>query len=312
MHFQKLITMQRALFSIILVLVLVPWTANAAVPAAPTNLIVTTVSAGQIGLAWTDNSNDEVYFIIEMQDAYGVYSQYNWTYANVTTTDLVGLASGTTYTFRVVAFNYDGRSYSDPVTATTVVIPVPVITSVTALSTSEIEIKWTDTRTDVMQYWIEVSDGGFFPNYYQAEPNERSLILTSLFPNTQYNIKMYSLDFSWVSSPYSDPVLATTKSDVSAPVLQATALSSKRIKLTWTDPTTDEMTYYVEYFKGTEGTYIVLDQLPADSITYTHTNLEAGATYTYRVRSFNGSYYGPYSLPVTVTTGCISEGPYIK
>jgi hypothetical protein len=96
-------------------------------------------------------------------------------------------------------------------------------------------------------------------------------------------------------------------------VLQAAALSSKRIKLTWQDVTNNETACYVEYRKGSDGSFVVLDTLPANTITYTHTNLEPDISYIYRIRSYNGTYYGPYSNEVAVTTpGCVQEGPYIK
>jgi hypothetical protein len=311
---RELRTGHRALFLIILALaLLVPCSATAATPAAPTNLTANALSPSQIRLDWTDNSSDESYFGVERKDANGIFQLWAYAPVNATTMDMGGLDPGTTYTYRVSAINAGGQTYSNEASATTVVIPVLVITSVTALSTSEIEIRWSDTRTDVMQYWIEITDGSFFYDMRQADAGATSLIVSNLYPNTEYTITIRSMDSQWNFSPYSLPAKSTTLSDTIATTLTAVSLSSKRIKLTWADVTSNEMQYFVEYRKGNDSAYVVLEPLPADTITYTHTNLVAGATYTYRVRSYNGSYYGPYSNEVTLTTaGCVQEGQYIK
>jgi hypothetical protein len=224
-----------------------------------------------------------------------------------------GLDPGTTYTYRVAAINANGQSYSNEASATTVAIPAPVITGVTALSTSEIEIRWTDSRTDAMQYEIEITGGPYGTEMRQADQSATSLVVSFLYPNTEYTFKIRSADTSWTYSPYSNEARATTQSDTVPPVLQAAALSSKRVKLTWADVTNNETAYYVENRKESDGGFVVLDTLPANTITYTHTNLDPDISYIYRVRSYNGTYYGPYSNEVAVTTpGCVQEGPYIK
>ncbi|CAG1017797.1 hypothetical protein BURC_02493, partial [Burkholderiaceae bacterium] len=95
-------------------------------PAAPSNLIATQASASQINLAWTDNSNNESGFNIE-RSSNGV----NWTPLtgvgiNATSYQNISLTCGTTYHYRVYAYNAVGNSpHSNTSTATTMACPTP-------------------------------------------------------------------------------------------------------------------------------------------------------------------------------------------
>jgi hypothetical protein len=91
---------------------------------APTNLTATAISDSQIDLEWDDNSSNEEGFIIERSDdGGGSWTQIHDTAApNVTTYSDTGLDAGTTYWYRVYAYNTtDGTvsSYSNVASATT-------------------------------------------------------------------------------------------------------------------------------------------------------------------------------------------------
>jgi hypothetical protein len=90
-------------------------------PAAPSNLTAITVSGSQINLSWQDNSADETGFIVERKTgAGGTWGQAGTTASNVTTFNNTGLASGTTYFYRVQATSGAGSSgYSNEASATT-------------------------------------------------------------------------------------------------------------------------------------------------------------------------------------------------
>ncbi|MCB0162587.1 MAG: DNRLRE domain-containing protein [Anaerolineae bacterium] len=91
------------------------------IPAPPTSLTATDVSATQINLVWQDNSNNETGFKIERSPN----GSSNWTQiatvgVNATTYANTGLSPSTTYFFRVRAYNGSGNSaYSNIANATT-------------------------------------------------------------------------------------------------------------------------------------------------------------------------------------------------
>lgn len=94
----------------------------ATVPAAPTNLSATAVSASQINLQWLDKSNNETGFRLQRRTATGTFADIT-TAASANSTafsNTAGLSAGTTYFYRIRAFNGTGDSaYSGEASATT-------------------------------------------------------------------------------------------------------------------------------------------------------------------------------------------------
>ncbi|MFQ5613135.1 MAG: fibronectin type III domain-containing protein [Anaerolineae bacterium] len=100
-------------------------TSAGAIPSPPGNLTALALSQMQILLQWTDNSNNETGFKIE-QSLNGVsgWTQIATTPANVTSHAPPGLNCGTTYHYRVRAYNASGNSpYSNTASATTLACP---------------------------------------------------------------------------------------------------------------------------------------------------------------------------------------------
>ncbi len=148
-------------------------------PAAPTNLSAIADSAAlQIGLYWTDNSqagdpDNETSFIIER----GVKSKRNISFQQIATagpdevsftdTTDTGLKASTAYYYRVKARNaYGDSAYTNNASATTPsgggggssnVPAAPSGLSGTALSSSEIELSWTDNSGNEDGFSIERS-----------------------------------------------------------------------------------------------------------------------------------------------------------
>ncbi len=93
-----------------------------AVPAAPTSLVAAAVSKSQINLTWTDNANNETGFRIERCKGTTCtnFALIATVSVNVTTYANTGLLKGTTYRYRVYAYNASGNSaYSNIAAATT-------------------------------------------------------------------------------------------------------------------------------------------------------------------------------------------------
>ncbi len=81
------------------------------VPAAPSGLAATAISASQINLTWTDNASNETGFKLERSpDGLSGWTQVATPAANALATSDTGLPSGTTYTYRLRATNSTGDS----------------------------------------------------------------------------------------------------------------------------------------------------------------------------------------------------------
>src|SRR5258706_13720075 len=95
--------------------------AHAAVPIAPTSLVATATSPGQVRLTWTDRSVDESNFLVERKTgSAGTFAQIASVPPNVVTFDDAGLSANTSYSYRVRASNSSGNSaYTNTATVTT-------------------------------------------------------------------------------------------------------------------------------------------------------------------------------------------------
>lgn len=97
---------------------------NVPVPAAPTDLYADAISGSEIYLSWTDNSNNEVGFIIERAGA-----SMTWREIAIVGFDTAyflnaGLTPSVTYYYRIRAFNDGGNSdFSNIDSATTFITP---------------------------------------------------------------------------------------------------------------------------------------------------------------------------------------------
>lgn len=107
-------------------------------PSAPSGLSAVAVSSTQINLTWQDNSNNEDGFKLELKTGLGgTYAQIASPAAGLVSYSNTGLSAGTTYYYRVRAYNSAGDSdYSNE--ANTFTLPAdsanhaPVISSLSA------------------------------------------------------------------------------------------------------------------------------------------------------------------------------------
>lgn len=95
-------------------------------PVAPSDLVAMAVSSTQINLSWTDNSTDELGFHVERSLDGANFTEIATVNPNVTTYNDTGLMPGTTYFYRLFAFNNFGSSAASNVAGdTTPVPPIP-------------------------------------------------------------------------------------------------------------------------------------------------------------------------------------------
>lgn len=115
-------------------------------PTAPSSLTAVAQSASAIAVSWADRSNDETGFTLERAVGTGSFSVRATLGSNVTSFTDTGLTSGTTYHYRVRAFNGVGASgWSGTATATTltaVAVPTAPTPASVTLSGSTATVTW--------------------------------------------------------------------------------------------------------------------------------------------------------------------------
>lgn len=148
-------------------------------PPTPTNLVASAVSSNQINLTWTDSADGVVSFRIERKlGSGGTYAEI----ANVSpfTTSYfdTGLATNTTYYYRVRASNLAGYSpYSNETNATTLVTePSMPMGNLRVWLKADADV--TSDGSGAISKWNDVS--GLGNNAIQNTPSNQPVFLTNL------------------------------------------------------------------------------------------------------------------------------------
>ena len=146
------------------------------------------------------------------------------------------------------------------------------------------------------------------PNVPTATPILVGLALTSHLTGTNTTARYSNVTRTGAFPPPSTPPAAPSN-------LNVTQVAA-RLELTWVDNATNETGYKIERKTGVAGTYAEIAVGPANSPSYTDTNVVAGSTYYYRVRATNAAGDSAYSnevfLLVTQALGARSWNLYEK
>jgi hypothetical protein len=190
------------------------------------------MSASQINLTWTDNSNNESGFTVERALlSTGPWTQVATTTANVTSWANSGLSASTLYFYHVMSFNSGGNSgNSNMASATTSAAAdttpptVPTGLIATAVSSSQIDLSWS-ASTD--------SGGSGLAGYkaYQSGTLVGSTAATSysrtgLAASTQYCYTVAAYDNAGNVSGQSTQACATTQAGSSGAFQWSKAMGS--------------------------------------------------------------------------------------
>lgn len=90
-------------------------------PQTPSNLIATQVSGFSVTLSWTDNSTNEIGFIIERAQSPEDFTFLDYASQDQTSYQDNNVTAGSSYNYRVVAYNHAGYSdYSNSISVTAV------------------------------------------------------------------------------------------------------------------------------------------------------------------------------------------------
>ena len=283
-------------------------------PAAPSSLTAQAVSSNQINLAWTDNADNETGFKIERCTGAGCsdFSQIATVGANVTSYSNTGLAASTSYSFRVRATNEAGDSgYSNTASATTDAPPSPPAapSSLTAeaVSTSQIDLAWTDNADNETGFKIERCNGAGCNDFAQIATvgaNVTSYSNTGLAASTSYSYRVRATN-DVGDSGYSNEGNATTEDLPQPPAapsgLEASVVSSSQIDLTWTDNASNENGFTIERSLD-QTNWSEVGDVGAGVTSYQDSGLDASTTYCYRVCAYNVAGDSAYSNVASATT----------
>jgi hypothetical protein len=276
-------------------------------PASPADLHATAVTASQIDLAWTDRSADEDGFRIERKTGEGgTWTQIDTVGPNIRAYQDTGRAEGTTYFYRVRAFNGIGTSaYSNELGVLTRPA-APTGLTATAINERRVNLSWADHSASETGFRVErkINAGDPWTPVGTVAADVTAFADTHVLETTTYTYRVLAFNSGGDSAP-SNEASATTPA-LTIPVapsgLLATALSATQARLTWTDNSYNEDGFKIERKTGAGGAWAQIGIAAADAISSDDGGLTESTTFYYRIRATNNAGDSGYSNEAPVTT----------
>jgi hypothetical protein len=285
-------------------------------PNSPSQLSAKATSSSSIVLTWKDNSNDETGFKIERKIG-SCSSTNSWELiatkgANATTHTNTGLATNTTYSYRVKAYNAGGNSaYSNCASAKTALSgtpKAPTNLTATSLSASQIKLTWTDNSTNEGSFKVYRKVGSGSWGFLATKgANIVSHTDTTATGNTATDA--YSYYVQACNSSGCSPATNTAIVPYKPTNLTATAPSSSRIDLAWADKSSNETGFQIYRKSGvcsSPSAWGLIATKGVDSTSHSNTGLSSGTTYSYKVRAYKKSSAMPYAYGYSLYSNCKS------
>jgi hypothetical protein len=181
-------------------------------PDGPSNLEALAASTSRIELNWTDHAFDESGFkIARAAAAVGPYTHVATVAADVGSYADTGLNDGTSYYYRVLAFNAAGDSVPSEDNATTS-LAAPSSLSAVAISSSRNDLSWTDHSSAESGFRIEqkVGSGGTYTEIAVVGTDVEDYSSTGLDDATTYYYRVRAYK-GGLDSEYSNEASAETR-----------------------------------------------------------------------------------------------------
>lgn len=263
-------------------------------PNTPDNFqIVESISSG-VYMMWQDTQKETGYNLYRGTSKDQITKLLATLGQDIVTYIDTDVQAGTTYYYKIVAFNNSGKSASSKWAMATIAPPpttpeAPGELHVTQITSTGLTLTWTDQSTNELGFKIlrgitdtnltEIGEVGEDQTQYQN---------SNLQPNTTYYFQVVAYNLQGESP--SEIISWTTLTDSTVPVppsdLRIAETTTTSIRVVWNDNSTNEDGFIL--FRGTSKTELEpLARVEADIITYTDELVESDITYYYQVIALN-------------------------
>jgi hypothetical protein len=279
-------------------------------PNAPSNLSATLEAGPQIALLWTSNSTDETGFVIQRSTDGVTFADLTTVGAGVVAYTDMAIAAGTTYTYRVAAFNTLRSAYSNTASATTPGPQPPARPSdlqAQLQDTPRIDLDWRDNSTNETGFLIQRStDGVTFADLATVGAGVITYSDLAVFGGITYTYRVAALNGAGASA-WSNTASATVPPDATAPAapsgLAATTITGTSLRLTWLDNSNNETGFTVQRATDAGFTKNLVTASVGAGVTFLDvTGLKRNTTYYFRVQAFNVNFTSAWSATLSVKT----------
>ena len=275
---------------------------------APTNFTATAGNA-KVTLGWTAVTGATGYRIFRATTANG---QTTTPLVTVTTTDHMdlNLTNGTTYFYKIAAFNAGGAG------------PMSLEASATprSLPTAPANLKATPGNTQISLAWDLVTGATSYQVFRATTSNGQTAVpLTTVTTNsylnpglingTQYFYKVAAVNGSG-AGPLSNQAMATPIALPTAPTNVTVLPGNAQLALSWT-AVSGATSYQV--FRGTTSNgELAAAVTTVTTGTFLNTGLTNGTTYFYKIAALNGAGAGPMSAEASGTPQAQPAAPVVS
>ena len=260
-------------------------------PPPPSGVAAAAAGSTSATVTWTDESADETGFLVEARTAGSEWSAVGRAGADAVSAKVLGLAAGATFEFRVRAA-HEANGLSSPSDVATLTMPPPPPSGLTAspAGPGSVTLAWTDESTDETGFVAEYkrSSASSWSTWgTEAAANVLTLTLTGLTAGESYEFRVRAKKGTELSSPSAVAVVESLGAPVAASALAASAAGPSTVDLTWTDNSTDETGFDVQYRSAGAGAWATASTAAADSTSAAVSGLHAGRRYEFRVVAKN-------------------------
>ena len=172
----------------------------------------------------------------------------------------------------------------------------------TVVSSSRIDLAWSDNSANETSFQLEVStDGANYVPLATLGANITTYSHTGLNPITTYFYRVRACNSAGCSA-YANDSDTTEDAPPAAPSnLTVAAVSASQINLSWSDNSSNEDGFIIE--RSLNGTsFTVIGTVGANVTSYASTGLVKNTRYYYRVSAFNGLGASGYSNTANTKT----------